>query len=143
VNRYRITTSTILFPSIMNSTRTSTMKCWSSSPTCPTQACHNYNATICYEQINKTEHGSTTNFFCPSINLCIVPGCVDLQTLMTPNYLNLTSPNKYDINCQDEGTTYAIEQISSVGSRGAIRGDTLVALMAIGISLLVCGSVSI
>jgi hypothetical protein len=134
-----VTTSAILFSSTMNST----LQCWAAGAQCPTQFCHGYNATICYEQVNKTEQATITKFLCPPINLCIATGCPDLQQLLRPAYLNLTAPNHYDINCLEVGTNYAIEQISPASSRGSMRGDTLIVLMAIGISLFVCGSFSV
>ena len=135
-----MTTSAILFSSTMNNT----MRCWVVGARCPTQFCHGYNATICYEQVNKTEQATITKFLCPPINLCITNGCPDLQQLLTPAYLNLTDPNYYDINCLDEdGTNYGIEQIPLRSSGSSMRGDTLIALLAIGISLFVCGSFSV
>jgi hypothetical protein len=121
----------------------STMQCWVAGARCPTQFCNGYNATICYEQVNKTEKATTTNFLCPPINLCITTGCANLQQLLTPAYLNLKSPNHYDVQCLEKGISYGKVQISPASSRGSMRGDALVVLMAIGISLFVCGSFSV
>jgi hypothetical protein len=123
----------------------STTQCWLGDARCPTQFCHGYNVTLCYEQVNKTEQVVITKFLCPSINLCITTGCPDLQQLLTPAYLNLTGSNKYDLTCVDkENANEGVAvQISPASSRGSMRGDTLVVLMAIGISLFVCGSFSV
>jgi hypothetical protein len=133
-----VPTSVILFSSTMNST----MRCQIVGAQCPTQFCHGYNATICYEQVNKTEQATITNFLCPPINLCSTTGCHDLWQLLTPAYMNLTGSNSYDINCED-GTISAVAHTPLRSSGSSIRRDTLVALIAIGISLLVCGSASI
>jgi hypothetical protein len=122
----------------------SSANAWVDANSCPWQACPNYNAMIYYANVTIYGGGGAgTNYSCPSINLCIAANCNDLPDYMTPTYLNLTGPNKYAIECEKDGISVPLVQISLPSSGRSIRGDTLVALIAIGISLLVCGSASI
>lgn len=120
------------------------MNCHSDTFHCPAQACPNYNATICYEQITENGPRSSTNYSCPSINLCIATDCYALQDIMTPGFLNLTGDNKFDIGCKKgDDISVPLKQVSIVGSGSSMKGDTLAVLFAVGISLMLCGSISI
>lgn len=116
---------------------------WVNPNNCPWQACPNYNAKIYFEYVTKDSLATYTRYSCSPINLCFAANCYDLQNYMTPAYLKLTGYNKYDIQCEKDGISVPLVQIALPSSGRSIRGDTLVALIAIGISLLVCGSVSI
>jgi hypothetical protein len=63
---------------------------------------------------------------------------------MTPGFLNMTGDNKFDIGCEKgDDISVPLKQVSIAGSGSSMMGDTLVILFAVGISLLVCGSISI
>lgn len=63
---------------------------------------------------------------------------------MTPGFLNLTGDNKFDIGCKKgDDISVPLKQVSIVGSGSSMKGDTLAVLFAVGISLMLCGSISI